>query len=373
MTARNTALDGIRGISLILILLWHYIVSQAQPQYDSALDHLVQNLALTWSGVDLFFVLSGFLIVGILLDAKGSASYFKTFYIRRACRILPLYLVMVCLFITLPHFLTIDWLFADPLPLASYLTFTQNFFMHNVGFGPHWLGVTWTLAVEEQFYLLIPVLVWKLSKKQLFFLFLALVCLAPIFRLLMGNLGAYVLPFARADSIFMGGLLAILYQTPHIRAWMVENRGYLLATFLVFFAGTIAPTRESSEIGTPFNHLWLGVFYSLFILVNVLNGEGRRNWLVGNPVFVWLGLRSYAIYLFHQPVSGLVHHYLNGNAPHFSGLEQFQATALALVIVLILAELSYRYVESVFINYGRKYLYENSARSFPPALVGSPS
>lgn len=141
------------------------------------------------------------------MDAKGSGSYFKVFYIRRACRILPLYFLMLCFFVLIPVVTgySSEWLFGDPLPLLSYFTFTQNFFMHNNGFGPHWLGVTWSLAVEEQFYLLIPLLVYFLKTKHLAFVFIILICAAPIFRFLLGNFGAYVFPFARADSILIGG------------------------------------------------------------------------------------------------------------------------------------------------------------------------
>ncbi|UCE07284.1 MAG: acyltransferase, partial [bacterium] len=237
---RIRALDGIRGIAILLVLLWHYIACQAETDNGSLLAYFTRLLALTWSGVDLFFVLSGFLIIGILLDAKGSELYFKTFYIRRACRIIPLYFLMLCLFIIIPRtgLTSNEWLFAKPLPLISYFTFTQNYFMHCKGFGAHWLGVTWSLAVEEQFYLLIPILVWLLTKKQLLFVFGCLICMAPIFRLVFGNLGAYVFPFARADSILMGGLLALALRSPNIQAILTKNYKYIVGAFFIFLIGT---------------------------------------------------------------------------------------------------------------------------------------
>lgn len=358
---RIRALDGIRGIAILLVLLWHYIACQAESANGSILAYFVRSLALTWSGVDLFFVLSGFLIVGILLDAKGSESYFKTFYIRRACRIIPLYFLMLFLFNIIPRMMPTsnEWLFAKPLPLLSYFTFTQNYFMHSYGFGSNWLGVTWSLAVEEQFYLLIPMLVWRLTKKQLFFVFVCLICMAPIFRLIIGNIGAYVFPFARADSILMGGLLALALRSPSIQANLTENYKYIVGAFFIFLIGTAVLTLKRYDTGDVFSHLWLGGFYGLLIAIFIFGTKKAFNAVVSNRFFVWLGLRSYGIYLFHQPVSSMVHNYLNGNAsPKFSNLSEFYATLTAIPVVFFVAEVSYRYFESIFISYSRKHSYK---------------
>ncbi len=104
----------------------------------------------------------GFLIGGILLDHRDSPHYFKTFYVRRVCRILPLYFVLVipvaaAIFLVPQSSGAGQWLLGKPMPVWSYLTFTQNFVMAGTGaFGCHALGATWSLAIEEQFYLLFP-------------------------------------------------------------------------------------------------------------------------------------------------------------------------------------------------------------------------
>jgi peptidoglycan/LPS O-acetylase OafA/YrhL len=124
---RVPALDGLRGIAILLVLLWHGVF-QIQPQSTST-ARLLSLGSLSWSGVDLFFVLSGFLIGGILLDEKDSPRYFKTFYVRRAYRILPLYgLLLSAQFLTRSSFLPrwIAQFSSDPVPLWSYLSFTQN-------------------------------------------------------------------------------------------------------------------------------------------------------------------------------------------------------------------------------------------------------
>jgi peptidoglycan/LPS O-acetylase OafA/YrhL len=105
LTKRIVELDGLRGIAVLLILYYHYAPSllcrldQAHPGEWPVLKYIWYSHRLTWSAVDLFFVLSGFLIVGILIDMKDSKFYFKTFYIRRICRIFPLYYLMVLLYI----------------------------------------------------------------------------------------------------------------------------------------------------------------------------------------------------------------------------------------------------------------------------------
>jgi peptidoglycan/LPS O-acetylase OafA/YrhL len=132
--------DGIRGLAISMVLVWHAVFgtfgAQPRPTYFGRLTPLATALArlgmATWSGVDLFFVLSGFLIGGILLDAVGSQSNFRTFYIRRAHRILPLYAaVLVIAFIVDHHYRGLprpDWASSE-LSFFYYVTFLQNFWM----------------------------------------------------------------------------------------------------------------------------------------------------------------------------------------------------------------------------------------------------
>jgi len=236
--------------------------------------------------------------------------------------------------------------------------------MHKLGFGPNWLSVTWSLAIEEQFYIFIPILVWRLTKGQLFFVFMCLICMAPIIREIYGNLGAFVFPFARADSILMGGLLAIGMRTPNIKAYLIENHKYLVTAFFISSIGIVSLTLRQAGGGDVFGHLLLGVFYGLLVAIFVFRTDESDNTILSSRFLVWLGLRSYGIYLFHQPVSGIVHYYLNGSAsPRFSNLSEFYATLISLLVVFVLAEVSYRYFESIFLSYGRRYSFNKSDKS----------
>src|SRR6476619_3815817 len=144
LSKRIPQLDGIRGLAILQVLLWHYVA--ILPSHSrTVLSYLQHLLCLTWSGVDLFFVLSGFLIGGILLDHRDAPNYFSVFYRRRICRIFPLYYALFLAFVLLRNRLPIGaangWLFDRPLPLWSYATFTQNFLMSKLGtFGPNWLA-----------------------------------------------------------------------------------------------------------------------------------------------------------------------------------------------------------------------------------------
>jgi peptidoglycan/LPS O-acetylase OafA/YrhL len=155
---RIPELDGVRGMAILLVLIWHYAVVTLSVRPDSVMSYVLGGLSFSWSGVDLFFVLSGFLIGGILLDNREAKNYFRVFYMRRTCRIFPLYFIWFMIFcdLLLAEGILFSeerfrWLLANPLPLLSYLTFTQNIPMalQNV-FGPNWMAVTWSLAIEEQ-------------------------------------------------------------------------------------------------------------------------------------------------------------------------------------------------------------------------------
>ena len=168
-----------------------------------------------WTGVDLFFILSGYLLGGILLDNRSSAGYFSTFYMRRAFRILPLYWLLLAIS------------FADPITCPyrwQYLTFTQNFAWasgDSAACGP--TSLTWSLDVEEQFYLLLPLLIRFVPAPILPRIFLCLIGAAPICRAILvhfyGNaLSAYALLPGRMDALFAGTLIAWIVRQPDLMA-----------------------------------------------------------------------------------------------------------------------------------------------------------
>src|ERR1700722_6738882 len=218
-SAHIPELDGIRGLAIALVLLYPFFLVPAVLAPGGLAWHLLAPLRMGWTGVDLFFVLSGFLIGGILLDARKSSNYFRTFYTRRFYRILPLYVLVV--FASYTHIAILEhgyapqfnWMLQGRLPWLSYVFFLQNFWMAATNTLGTWgLGGTWSLAIEEQFYATLPLLIWLFEPKKLQKVLLVAVAAAPVIRIFFcigwpdkWNLSFVLMP-CRADALLLGVL-----------------------------------------------------------------------------------------------------------------------------------------------------------------------
>jgi peptidoglycan/LPS O-acetylase OafA/YrhL len=365
---RIAQLDGIRGLAVLLVLFFHYVWSQVHVTPGTLPAQVMKCFLWTYSGVDLFFVLSGFLITGILLDNAPAGNFFKVFYIRRACRILPLYFGALLAFIIGRHFLESDWrfiwLFKDPLPLWSYFTFTQNFMMAAADTpGPHWIDVTWSLAVEEHFYLVLPFLVWVAPRRALPWIFGAMIIAAPLLRrfLPLGDLNTYLSTPWRADSLISGSILAWCVRQPmifdHIRThvrklyWILALLPPLL--FLISWNGT--------SHNRVFEHTVYAVFYSALILLVFVDEQSPITKALCWKPLVWMGTISYGLYLLHEPISGLAHGFVRHSPPGIFSVSCAIVTAGALVLTFVIAAASYYLVERRIIAFGHRYKYTRSA------------
>jgi peptidoglycan/LPS O-acetylase OafA/YrhL len=359
---RIPELDGLRGLAVLLVLVWHYVPCQVVR--DGALGSMIRRaLYLTGSGVDLFFVLSGFLIVGILLDQRESANCLRVFYLRRVCRIFPLYFLLLGLFVVLGRLTSLppaaeQWLFGNPLPLWSYASFTQNIVMGlRDSFGPGSMAVTWSLAVEEQFYLVIPILVLALKRGPLLGCLLAGMVLAPLLRWASPGFHAYVNTPWRADPLLAGACVAVLLRMPRARAALANQPGLLLAAGGGLLA--IAPLMviRPGCLGV-FDQSWLALLYSLFVLIAVLGRHPRIAACLRNPRMIRMGTISYGIYMFHQLIAGLLHGYLKGQEPRIAGVSDAAITLLAVLCTLAAAWASYRFFEAPVIRFGQSHRYQ---------------
>src|SRR5215469_16350920 len=173
---RMPQLDALRGLAVIAVLIHN-------TGRDLYTGFLTRN---GWMGVDLFFVLSGFLITGILLDTKNSDGYFRNFYARRCLRIWPLYYcTLFFMFVVVPLVRPSEaHQIFEPrsMPWWSYFVYLQNFLVPSITRATGLLGVTWSLAVEEQFYLVWPLVVRFLTETQLRRLSITLICCSPVLR-----------------------------------------------------------------------------------------------------------------------------------------------------------------------------------------------
>jgi len=363
-------LDGLRGIAILLVLLWHFFISIVdRTQVFSDLQivneffkYSIPALKWTWSGVDLFFVLSGFLIGRILIENKGSQNYFKTFYIRRSFRILPIYILSIVafwIFYNSEFASNFSWLVENPKPIFSYLLFIQNFFMGETGFGANWLSITWSLAVEEQFYLLLPLIVFYCRPKTLLGISVIGIVLAVIFRLTLPGLYTYVLLFSRMDALLMGVLIAIFSRNEFFMKYLNKVSSYLVALNVLMLILIVLLTLKANggKIGGVLNHSVFAVFYSITLLLCISEGNNLIKNICRSSFLIHIGKISYGIYLYHYFILGILFQIFIGSSPFITDLLSFSISLASLIATYILAITSFHWFEKPLIKIGRRWNY----------------
>src|SRR3984957_19013437 len=255
---RILELDGIRGVAVLAVVFYHYAVIGPGAEFHTWLYWGRAAFRLGWSGVDLFFVLSGFLIGGILLESRSSPRYFQTFYARRASRILPLYFLWIVLYplaVAAYSRWGIPYLPRSPqlyLRWSLYWVFLQTLtFLFPIPYRTvayYWLGPTWSLAIEEQFYLVVAPLVRILTTRRLLYVLIGLLAACPVLRV-FANFdwlhSHWFIPvtLARADSFAAGSLAAMAWKASDVRAWLVARKELLSWTLAALFVGPLVLTK----------------------------------------------------------------------------------------------------------------------------------
>jgi len=308
-------LDGVRGVAVLLVMLCHSLVISPLPQSARRL-HLKGLLVLGWSGVDLFFVLSGFLITGILLDTEDSKNYFSSFYARRVLRIFPLYLISVFAYfhIALPiahHFG--GWQFMDN-SLEPWFWFHLSNWKIAFGATAHWLTHFWSLSIEEQFYVFWPIVVFFAGRRWLPYVCLALGAASFGLREMyaendFGSSFLYTLTPFRIEPLVFGSLAAVLVRSE--RAYPILRSGRFLLGMttcgaLMLFAVLITGRTTGFE-GPPmatYGFTSFALIFSGLVLYSYVY-SGSPEWpasLLRKPSLRAIGKYSYAMYVFHLPV-----------------------------------------------------------------------
>ena len=362
LTGRIPELDELRGIATGMVLVYHYfqITWVSRP---GSLSACVQAAArLTWSGVDLFFVIFGFLIGGILLDARKSTNYFQVFYARRLFRIVPIY---AALLLALPvltsicrwtHHVYFTLFRRATTPWYTYWIFVQNFWMARAGdLGGYGLWMTWSLAVEKKFYLTLSILVRVMPLRLFVTSVLLGICTAPIPRTMLhffwpqNWIPGYVLMACRADSLLLGVLAAILLKDARWRE-RIQRGGFIFPAFLPALSVGVAflalrSASGASPLMAKVGYRRMALTYAAFLLYaltcpsSLLRRALRSKWLG------WVGSIAYGVYLLHQPVQGLLFGFFRGGAPAITGGYTLLLTLTALVLTLVIARDSRRYFE----------------------------
>jgi peptidoglycan/LPS O-acetylase OafA/YrhL len=313
------ALDGLRGIAILMVLFHHFTIYRP----STGVDAWIANIPIAgWAGVNLFFVLSGFLITGILLDTRGGAHYFRNFYVRRSLRIFPLYYVVVFLaLILLPLLPTLHDVLVGNYPAPPqwpYWTYLTNFSVADRGMTHGLLDIAWSLAIEEQFYLVWALVVWFLPLEWLGPLCIGILVGEPLARTLaLGNGVApetvYVLTFFRLDGLAAGSLLAWLLRRGELAA-LDRWTGWALGAAI---AGVIAITIDAGN-SWWWNPRMQQAGFSLIAMgagSMVVAAVTRAPHLLVPRLLSagWLrafGKYSYCLYLTHLPVMRAMHEYV---------------------------------------------------------------
>lgn len=379
-TDRVPSLDGIRGLAIGLVLLCHGFFSPLSNLPNHPIASRIIGLGrLTWSGVDLFFVLSGFLIGGILLDAVDSKRYFAPFYIRRAHRILPLYGAVLAFVFLVPLLRTAptSWI-VNRIPLAYCAGFLQNVWMaKHAEFGGNILGVTWSLAVEEQFYLTLPITIRYLSRAHLWWVIAATVVGAPLMRLclnlkfLHGPIVGYVLMPCRADALGLGVAAALVARNPKLWEMLVKYRKVLYVALCAVLVALLVLLVSGFE---SFTNRFLGLEYSVLavlyflLLLSTLTSKRLETVFSLRPIR-YLGMIAYGLYLFHIGCLSAVHAFATRIHPVESGWLTLAVSGVGIALAMLLAALSWEHSEKPLIRRGHRHQYNSESLSAAPRQI----
>ena len=341
-------IDGLRFYAVLAVAIHHWFPLE-----------VLNDFKLGRLGVELFFVISGFLITRILMQSKerigtGDTTLgqsYKVFYVRRILRIFPIYYFV----------LLVTFIFNDGIVRESFVwnaTFTSNFF---ILFRGEWAGTVshfWSLAVEEQFYLIWPFLVFMVPKRHLlrFFVLTCILSLGVRAGLFFSNaslLHPYVLMPACLDVLAIGGVLAYLYEYQLATMQRLVRSPWVLSIALAGLAGCTLTT-----IDLPYHNFYYYVLYRtfssllFFVVVGnaVLGIKGPLQHVLSHRHIVLLGKTSYSMYLFHNFIPGF---FLGMKSPEHDFL-RFWIYFIAMAIVSYIA---WRFIEMPFNGLKKRFRY----------------
>lgn len=351
------ALDGLRGVAILLVLFVHNF-------------GFMNYFFFGWLGVDLFFALSGFLITEILLNSLGQPGFLKKFYIRRVLRIFPLfYLVLLLCFFLLPLIknLQLDVSYYQENQVWHW-TYLQNWlYVFKEPYGDKLLMHTWSLAVEEQFYLLWPLLILLLRRPK--FLLMAMLVI-----LIMTGVARYIIwlykvedlaysslyTFTRIDGLCIGSMVALLQK---IDPRFLKKHTPLIVLLMAAINFVFYFINDRSSFTLPYlafvGYTTFAVLFGILVYEAVTGESKFLLFLLDNRPLKFFGKISYGLYVYHWPVFILFFDHLRNRLTgdymlSLRAAELVSGIAVTLIAIFI-SVLSYRYFEKPFLQLKAKF------------------
>lgn len=347
-------LDGVRGLAILIVVLYH--VGGGAQSHNPVLRAAGNAIQFGWSGVTLFFLLSGFLITGILWDSRGAPSWYKNFYLRRAVRIFPLYyftLLFALVFGLSDHL----WIF------SLYLQNIPHLHLGGEPFAvPQNLSHFWSLAVEEQFYLIWPFLIARVRTiTQMRRLCLALFVLSFLFRLSVWHSADGVGPFtgfllSRTGELAFGAWLSLSWREA---SWeKIASRLIRLMPFsLLGFLATCIPARS-----LQLDHVWTFTVGLLCVtlfwggVLAVALRPGALNRLLQATWLRWIGGISYGLYVYHVLLAPLFRGLADRILPSGSHNAVLAlSAAITIFCSIVIASFSFRFFEAPILQFRSRF------------------
>jgi peptidoglycan/LPS O-acetylase OafA/YrhL len=367
---RMPALDGLRGLAILSVFLYHYAGGTGTDHHSTGLllRAMYGVTQFGWAGVDLFFVLSGFLITGILFDTQNDPAYYGKFYARRSLRIFPIYYLFLAIMTGIGVAIGVHWRAGDGWFLL-YAGFPAALVKPEIIPQSAYIRIThlWSLCMEEQFYLVWPWLIAKLAApKRILWMCVALMCGALTLRILVWGAGwlsagwAYTfLPF-RMDSLALGAALAILIRGKHTDT-LAKAAPYVLGVASAGLVAVFAASRTTDHEGRWIDTIGFTTiaFASAGLLVLVVLRRGAVYKLFSTQALRTVGKYSYGLYLYHFPLAVL----LDPIKPILQSLFHAEVPAKLLFVIFSLAAnlgvawASFVFIESPIMLLKRRFQY----------------